>query len=135
LTVGSQQEAWRTAYFGTSANSGPAADTANPDGDGRNNLAEYIAGTNPTIADAPSSLNIAKVSGNVLVSFNANAASGIGYEGLTRWFDLLYSTNLASGAWSGLAGYTNIAGANQVITYTNTPATSATCYKLQIRLP
>ena len=41
-------EAWRQQYFGTTANSGSAADTADPDGDGNANLFEYLAGLVPT---------------------------------------------------------------------------------------
>ena len=44
-------EAWRQQYFGTTANTGNAANTANPDGDGANNLLEFAFGTNPTLAD------------------------------------------------------------------------------------
>jgi hypothetical protein len=41
------QEVWRLSYFGTVANSGIAADTADPDGDGMTNLQEFQAGTDP----------------------------------------------------------------------------------------
>ncbi len=41
-------EQWRFLYFGTIANSGNSADSADPDGDGYNNLAEFNAGTDPT---------------------------------------------------------------------------------------
>ena len=41
---------WRYAYFGTVENSGNAADTADPDLDGVNNLGEFNASTNPTDA-------------------------------------------------------------------------------------
>lgn len=40
-------EKWRYAQFGSSANSGIGADSADADGDGVNNLAEYNAATNP----------------------------------------------------------------------------------------
>ncbi len=46
-------EAFRFQYFGTIANSGNAADSADPDGDGRTNLAEFNAGTNPLEVTAP----------------------------------------------------------------------------------
>ena len=41
---------WRIANFGTSENSGNAADGADPDGDGFSNVEEYSAGTNPLSA-------------------------------------------------------------------------------------
>jgi uncharacterized delta-60 repeat protein len=43
----SAQETWRQSNFGISTNTGSAADSADPDGDGTNNFAEYTAGTNP----------------------------------------------------------------------------------------
>lgn len=48
LTVMTPQENWRLANFGTTANSGNAADTANPTGDGISNLMKYAMGANPT---------------------------------------------------------------------------------------
>jgi hypothetical protein len=39
---------WRVVYFETDDNTGPAADTADPDGDGDTNIDEYAAGTDPT---------------------------------------------------------------------------------------
>ncbi|MCX6874522.1 MAG: hypothetical protein NTW21_12065 [Verrucomicrobia bacterium] len=51
LTVtGTAREAWRFANFGTTSNTGRAADPADPDGDGSNNLAEAAAGTDPNNA-------------------------------------------------------------------------------------
>ena len=41
---------WRIANFGSSENSGNAADGADPDGDGFTNIEEYSAGTNPLSA-------------------------------------------------------------------------------------
>ena len=43
-------ESWRIRHFGTATASGNAADLADPDGDGDNNLTEYALGTNPTVA-------------------------------------------------------------------------------------
>lgn len=40
---------WRYQYFHTTANSGNAADTANPAGDGISNLTKYALGLNPTV--------------------------------------------------------------------------------------
>ena len=42
-------ESWRQFYFGTYANTGTAANTADSDGDTLSNLLEFAFGTNPTI--------------------------------------------------------------------------------------
>ena len=47
-------EQWRFTHFGITTNTGNAADDADPDGDGSNNLAEFNAGTNPLQFTAPS---------------------------------------------------------------------------------
>ncbi|MBX3740377.1 MAG: hypothetical protein KF712_05260 [Akkermansiaceae bacterium] len=44
-------QTWRDQYFQTTANSGDAADDADPDGDGIPNLIEYALGTRPDSAD------------------------------------------------------------------------------------
>jgi hypothetical protein len=41
------QQSWRQTHFGSPENTGPGADNADPDGDGRSNLDEYSAGTDP----------------------------------------------------------------------------------------
>jgi len=41
-------EVWRRTYFGTTLNTGNAADDVDSDGDGYSNQQEFIAGTNPT---------------------------------------------------------------------------------------
>lgn len=43
-------ESWRFTHFGTAANTASAANTADPDGDGVNNLSEYAFGTDPNNA-------------------------------------------------------------------------------------
>ncbi|MEI7807028.1 MAG: LamG-like jellyroll fold domain-containing protein [Verrucomicrobiota bacterium] len=134
VNVLTPMETWRLASFGTITNIGSAADTADPDGDGRNNLAEYIAGTNPTNIDVPSALSVTNFSKKLVLKFAANAASGAGYTGLTRYFDLLSSTNSVAGLWTGVLNYTNIVGNNQIVTYTNAAGVNSAFYKLQIRL-
>ena len=56
-------QAWQVQYFG-STNNPNAAPGADPDGDGQNNLAEFLAGTNPT--NSASGLQITSIvtSGN-----------------------------------------------------------------------
>jgi hypothetical protein len=57
-------ETWRVVNFNTSANSGIAADTADPDGDGVVNLLEYFMHTDPNVADRQPSLIVRKVIDN-----------------------------------------------------------------------
>ncbi len=45
------RQAWRLAHFGQVANTGNAANTADPDDDGRNNLLEYAVGSHPKQPD------------------------------------------------------------------------------------
>jgi VCBS repeat-containing protein len=47
LTVGAPIQNWRQQYFGTTSNSGDAADLADPDRDGRTNLEEFAFGMSP----------------------------------------------------------------------------------------
>jgi PKD repeat protein len=51
-------QAWQVLYFGSTTNPAAAA-TADPDGDGQDNLAEFLSGTNPT--NSASSLHIISV--------------------------------------------------------------------------
>lgn len=125
-------DAW-IATFSTLSDS--ARDlTADPDGDGRTNLQEYIAGTDPNTPDEPPRLGVARSSEGILVKFNAKSVNGPGYPGLTRWFDLLCTTNLTAGPWWGVLGWTNIPGADQDIILTNASGTDTSYYRLQIRL-
>ena len=57
---------WRQQYFGTTANTGSAADTADPDGDGIANVMERFFGLNPLAADPSSALPAAAMLGTNL---------------------------------------------------------------------
>jgi len=57
--TGSEAETWRFDRFGTTANSGSAADGANPDGDAWSNAAEYVLGTDPLTPNAGLTLDSA----------------------------------------------------------------------------
>ena len=50
LRLATRQESWRYANFGTTDNSGAAADTFDADGDGELNLMEFATGQNPNAA-------------------------------------------------------------------------------------
>lgn len=54
VTVLSSAQSWRQQYFGTTNNSGNAADTANPSGDGMVNLLKFAFGLNPLVSNSGS---------------------------------------------------------------------------------
>jgi hypothetical protein len=136
LTVtGNAQETWRFAKFGTAANTGTSADTANPDGDAWTNANEYVLGSNPTIPNNAAILAVARSGTSVTFTFTAVQATGTGYAGLTRFYDVETTTNLSNSAsWTGLSGYTNITGANQTVTINQPASASPHFYRLKVRL-
>jgi hypothetical protein len=117
--TGSAAETWRFDRFGTTANSGSAADGANPDGDAWSNAVEYVLGTDPLTPNAGLTLDsAAAVSGGLQVTFYARQAAGLGYAGLTRYFDVESAIALSGASWSSVAGRTGIVGSNQTVTVT-----------------
>ena len=106
-----------------------------PDQDGRSNLQEYIAGTNPLLADG-GDLSITRSNAMLLVSFVARKAEGAGYSGRTRYFTLEAAAHLASTEWQPVRAYTNIVGTNQTVVFV-TPGTNrpARFYRTTITLP
>ncbi len=69
ITVWTPFAAWQQQYFGCAA-CPQAAETADPDGDGQNNLAEFLAGTNPTnSASAFRILSLAQESNNIRITW------------------------------------------------------------------
>jgi hypothetical protein len=82
-------------YFApwTSTNAAPGAD---PDGDGFNNYAEFISGTNPT--NALSLLKVQSVSTSV-------SGTLVTWQGSTgKHYQLMSRTNVASGTWQNVGG-------------------------------
>jgi fibronectin type 3 domain-containing protein len=107
-------ERWRLANFGTIANSGDAADGADPDGDGMANAQEFAAGTNPN--SAASALRV----GNVTINGNDLVVSFSSISGKT--YRLERSSTLQSGSWTTVQD--NIAGTGGVVTVTDANAAS-----------
>jgi uncharacterized repeat protein (TIGR01451 family) len=97
---------WANFYFGANAN-GSVSGSADPDGDGYDNYAEYVFGTDPT--DAASHLNFSVAAGpgnSVIVTFSPCQGG--------RAYELEAVTNLANPAWitltNGFTVTTNGAG-------------------------
>ena len=64
---GAQAAAWRISHFGSAADSGNAADGADPDGDGVSNVFERAYGTSPTVRNAPGEGPVSAAEGGYLV--------------------------------------------------------------------
>lgn len=83
---------WESAYGFASDN--PADALLDPDGDGLNNRAEYIAGTDPTNALSYLKIDSISVGSNATISFGTIS---------NRTYTVQSTDALAAGAWSRLA--------------------------------
>lgn len=93
-------ENWRLANFGSTSNTGNAADTEDPDKDGLNNLLEYALGSNPNGNSATAAPQVSTTTGKLKIAFTRNTAAS----------DLTLSVIAAdslTGPWTGIARSTN----------------------------
>lgn len=104
-------DAWEQAWFGNLDATG-AEDT---DEDGQTNWHEYLAGTNPKSASDRMALNFAYASGQLRISFVAQAAAGAGYGGVARYYTMECSAELAAPDWSAVPGFEAIRGLDQPV--------------------
>jgi hypothetical protein len=132
LTISDSPAAWRQMHFSTVANSGNAADAADPDGDALTNIQEYIFGTLPTSAQPALLTLISPSSGNITLTFTGKEASGAGFTGLVRHYRVEKSLSLASPDWQALTGYENISAGNSTIFITQpTSGETKSFYRLK----
>ncbi len=122
-------DSWQVQYFGTNNPEGVA--TADADGTGQNNLFKYVAGLDPTNPASIFVLKIAAVNGqpsqkNLL--YNPIAGG--------RTYTVEFRTNLVSGNYAALSGFSGpVTNVNQV-TVTDQSATNQTrFYRIDISLP
>ena len=124
ITVLTLFQAWQVQYFG-STNSPSAVPGADPDGDGQNNLAEFLSGTSPT--NSASGLRITSVTaqgGDVLVTWKTAGGETNVMQEAAGLPDGSYSTNfldlspaiIIPGSGDATTNYLDSGGA------TNTPA-------------
>ena len=81
---------WRQSHFGTAANSGNAADSADADGDGLPNLVEYALGSSPTNPGSTPPPVGQTPEGFLELTFTPQVVSGLSYfvevgNDLTLW--------------------------------------------------
>jgi uncharacterized delta-60 repeat protein len=92
----SSLDLWRHSHFGTAANSGLAANNADPDKDGLENLVEYAFGGDPNVPDASRLPAWEKDDNEYVLAFTRPAnVSGVTYAAE-------YSTNLSPESWTPL---------------------------------
>jgi len=108
--------------------------TGDKDGDGVDNLSEWVLGTDPD-DDGTDTLELATgiAAGSLVVSFPTLAAGGTGYVGLTRHYGLQQRTE-AAGPWTDVPGYADLVGTNQTVSYTNPAPSAATQYRARVWL-
>ncbi len=88
------------------------------DGDGRTNIDEYRAGTDPRNSSDYHELHLERApNGTLLTTFTTRAISGSGYGTCTRHYRLESSSTLVPGSWQAVPGYLNIQGAGQAVSY------------------
>ena len=118
-------DAWQVQYFGIGSASGAA--TADPDGDGQNNLFEYLAGTTPTSGASVFRLNISAVgTGLCTVSFSPVTVG--------RTYTVEYATSLTTRNFTTLSGTPVDSAGTRSLTDTST-ASAARFYRVRISLP
>lgn len=87
----SEQEGWRLEYFGTTANTGPAADDSDANLDGESNLLEFATGQNPHV---PTRLSTPLTMNANSVQFHYPRSKAALADGITfavKWSDTLQS--------------------------------------------
>ncbi len=100
FSVITQQQSWRETHFGTTVNTGNAADTFDANGDGEVNLLEFATEQNPHANTRAISGLTGHAPALVMTYPRSRAAMSDGMVFTVEWSD-----TLATGSWSG-AGVT-----------------------------
>jgi PKD repeat protein/endonuclease/exonuclease/phosphatase family metal-dependent hydrolase len=93
ITAWTPFQAWQIQYFGSTTNPAAAA-SADPDGDGQNNLAEFLAGTDPT--NGASALRITSITAqgpNIQVNWMTGAGKTNALQATGGGVGDVYATN------------------------------------------
>ncbi len=110
----SVRDQWWADYFGTTDPVGPAAFTADPDGDGIPNLLEYALGGDPLVPGSISLPAPALVEGHLTLAFTRARADLV--------YEVLASSTLAGDSWQVIA--TNPGSVGQIVIVVDPPPTS-----------
>ena len=112
VTIATTQQSWRFTHFGTTANTGTAADTFDANGDGEKNLLEFATAQNP---NAPTQTGASVLKNGAAMEFTYTRSKAAMAEGVT--FAVEWSDTLTSGTWS------NVGVTEQVLTENGTVQT------------
>jgi len=111
-------DAWTVNYF--SADPFVAGlDDSDPDGDTQSNMAEYIAGSDPTNGLDVFEASIVHSNGELVVSIPTRMTTNGLYGTLTRRYGLVSNTNLVSTNWVAVAGVEDIPATGLELMHTN----------------
>lgn len=94
------------------------------DGDGMPTWMEWIAGTHPTNPASAFRISIALTNGSQVVVSIPTTPAGSEYEGRSRSYSLVTTSNLTQGAWFAIPGWTNLHGSGQTLHFTDTFGTN-----------
>jgi hypothetical protein len=125
---------WRQTHFGIPGNTGVAADTADPDGDGLINILEYAFNANPN-ASSPSPISAAIAGDHLTISFQRKHPAP---SDLTYIYEV--TDDLTSGVWSSGPAFTtqnvtdNLNGTETVTVIDNTPISQTSAHYLRVRI-
>jgi alpha-tubulin suppressor-like RCC1 family protein len=94
---------------------------------------EYIAGTDPLIASSLFAANIAVTNGQQIVSFPTVPTTPL--DAAQRYYAIDGATDLqAAHPWTPITGWTNILGAGQPVTYTNSAVNQSLFFRARVWL-
>lgn len=95
LRIATAQQAWRYQYFGTTANTGTAADTFDSNRDGETNLMEFATGQSPH-TNTHARPTVVKVGATLEFTYTRSLEAMA--DGVT--FTVEWSDTLAAGSWT-----------------------------------
>ena len=124
-------DAWETATFGDAATWTGEDD---PDQDGLSNTEEFIAGTGANSPASYLAVDVAVVDGQLTVSFPTIAASGAGYEGMTRYYGLQRCDRPGGSAWTDVPGFERIQGLGQTVSFADPAPAATACFRARVWL-
>jgi uncharacterized lipoprotein YddW (UPF0748 family) len=128
-------DSWEQQWFGSLAVSGSGSDT---DRDGISDAAEYVLGTNPTLATSPLTLEIKLKENQVELSFQARGVETVGYRNATRHYRLECAVSpIQSGNWTAVPPYEDLTaapGQQTMVCDVSPEAGAARFYRLRVWL-